>query len=358
MALFRRRYQEDEEYEDEEQTFKKRPITKEFKDLNPKDRKMRKEPPKPWGKKERLWVLIVLIFTIIASGVLAFSARGWKLPGLPRIKLPSLDFFKEETIVIEKDKGRVKDKEESEKIINQFREKTRNLSGVYGLYVVNLDNGFSYGVYEDEEFEPASLNKLPVMALMYEEDESRNLELGTKYTLKNSDKMAGSGSLYGKPAGHILTYRDLVRYMGKESDNTAFNIAKNILGEEKIKAAIKEIGMSNTVILGEKQTTSPSDIGVFFKKLLNNEIVSKESSDEILSYLTDTFYESWLPAGVPENIRVAHKFGRELHVVNDAGVVFAKNPYVVVIMSKGVVEREADETFPILSTMVYEGQTR
>jgi SpoU rRNA methylase family enzyme len=28
-------------------------------------------------------------------------------------------------------------------------------------------------------------------------------------------------------------------------------------------------------------------------------------------------------AGIPQDIRLAHKYGRELHVDNDAGVVFA-----------------------------------
>ena len=55
--------------------------------------------------------------------------------------------------------------------------------------------------------------------------------------------------------------------MGKESDNTAFNVAKNILSEEKVNYVIDEIGMGETVIFGEKQKTSPLDIGLFFQKL-------------------------------------------------------------------------------------------
>ena len=74
-------------------------------------------------------------------------------------------------------------------------------------------------------------------------------------------------------------------------------------------------------------------------------------------YLTDTIYESWVPEGIPDEIDVAHKFGRELHVVNDAGIVFAEEPFVLVIVSKGVVEREADEIFPELARLVFDVET-
>lgn len=365
MLFFRKSKNEDDGYEDEEEhSFAKasegrrrRSKSGKFKDLIPQNKRARKELPKPWGRKERLLVLAVLLLTVTVSMILSFYSRGWKLPGLPRLKLPSFSFFKEETIVIEKDKERTRDRERAKEVVAEFKEKTKKASGVYALYVVNLDSGFSFGVYENEEFIPASLNKLPIMVGMYMESEKGNLSLETKYILKTSDKIAGSGSLYGKPAGYTLTYRDLVRYMGKESDNTAFDIAKNILGEEKIREVIRKIGMKDTEVLGEDQKTTPSDIGLLFNKLWAREIVSKKSADEILEFLTVTIYEDWLAAGVPKEVKVAHKFGREVHVVNDAGVVFGQRPYVVVILSKGVVEQEADEIFPTLSRIVYEGET-
>lgn len=378
MSLFRKEEEDEEYFEDEEREVVRRHRSRQFRDLIPRNKRLRKEPPKPWGKKERLLVLAVLLLTIIASGMLAFSVRDWKLPGLPRLKIPSINFLKEDTIIIEKDKGR--EKENSEKVISQFKEATKNLSGVYGLYVVNLSTGFSYGVYEDESFEPASLNKLPVILGLFMEAQKGNLDLETKYSLKASDKTPGSGSLYGKATGTVLTYRDIARYMGKESDNTAVNIARNILGKEKIEGIVKEIGMTETNVLGDDQYTTPYDVGILFEKLWQarlpapeparkdnvsggrsdggqGEIVSKESADEILGFMTDTIYENWLAAGLPSGTKVAHKFGRELHVVNDAGIVFTSSPYVVVIMSKGVVEREADEIFPTLSKIVYEGQS-
>ena len=50
----------------------------------PQTLRKKKIPKKPWGKKERFFVLFVILLTAGVSGFLALSSRSWKLPGLPR----------------------------------------------------------------------------------------------------------------------------------------------------------------------------------------------------------------------------------------------------------------------------------
>lgn len=356
MALFSKKKNEEEEYEDEEELAPRRKSlrNRDFKDLKPENRKKRKEPPKPWGKAERLLVLIVLVLTAGMSSFLAVQSRGWKLPGIPRIKVPSISipFLGEKTIIIEGDK---KDQEMKEKATVAFKSMTGELSGVYGLYVVRLDDGSNYGVNEKEVFQAASLIKLPVIFATYEEAEGGSIDLDNKYRLKKADKVAGSGSLYGKPEGYLITYRELVRLMGKQSDNTAFNILVKLLGKDKINAVIRELGMIHTSL--DENKTTPEDVGIFFDRLYNGNLISDNSKNEILENLTDTIYEDWLRAGIPEGVRVSHKYGRELHVVNDAGIIFSDKPFVMVVMSKAIVEKEADEIFPVITRTVYEIET-
>jgi len=332
---------------------KKEDLENEPKSSQPKLRrqKRKKEPPKPWGKKERMLVFLVFFLTVSASAVLGLYSRGWKLPGLPRIQMPSvtIPFISEETIIIEGNK------EEAEKAKNAksgFLELTGDYSGIYGLYVVRLGNGSRYGVNEDDVLQAASLIKLPVMIAFYLEQEEGALDLDQKYELKKEDKVAGAGTLYGRPVGHEVTYRELLRLMGKQSDNTAFNIVRNLLGEEKITKTINRIGMINTSL--SENTTSPVDIGVLFEGVYNGNLINEENKEEFFEFLTDTVFESWIVDGVPGEVKVAHKFGRELHVVNDAGIVFSDSPYVVVVMGDRIIEREADELIPQISKMVYE----
>lgn len=347
MSIFG--YKKEEELEEDTSPRK-------IKDLNPENRKRRKEPTRSWGKKERFWILAILLVTVLISGFLALSARNYKLPGLPRISLPQInlgDLFDGETIIIGKKvtpSDRI-NQEKAERIIAAFKQKTGGFSGVYALSLIDLKSGFSFGVNATEEMTAASLIKLPVLVTLYREYERGNIDLETKYALKNSDKIAGSGSLAGRSAGTVLTYRELAKAIGKESDNTAFGIIRRVLGDENINQLMKDIGLAKTNLT--TNTTTPREIGILFQKLWNKEIVSEKNQDEVLNFLTETIYENWIKAGIPEDVRVAHKYGREIHVVNDAGIVFSKDPFVLVIMTDGVVEREADEVIPQLAKMVY-----
>jgi len=73
-----------------------------------------------------------------------------------------------------------------------------------------------------------------------------------------------------------------------------------------------------------------------------------------LADLTTTAFESRIPAGVPEGIRVAHKIGNEVGVISDAGIVFIPDkPFVLVILSQGTNEVIAKEKFPQLVNEIY-----
>jgi len=316
---------------------------------------------KPWSKKERLLVVGVFVGTIVLSGLFALSAREWKIPGLPPLKITSNQFiltniFKSKPVVVQGEAVPTKLREAQKAITDDFKLMTKSLSGVYGIYVVDLTSGVSFGVYENEVFEAASLIKLPVMAMMYQMAEKGELDLEKKYTLKLEDKLGGSGSLYGKPVGYEITYRNLLKLMGQQSDNTAFNVGRKMLGDSSIDNFAGKLGMVKTKI-GTNETT-PSDVGIFFKELWDGNVLKPANKNELLTNLTDTWYENWLPAGTPDTVRVAHKFGKEVHVVNDAGIVFTRDPYVIVILSKGAVEIQADEAIPTISKMVYNHLTQ
>lgn len=106
MSIFGKKEAEEEIEEEFENS---RKITKNLKDLKPENKKKRKEPPKPWGKKERFIILIVLLITTIISATLLFRhdikfEKGEKTHFMPNIDFSSLNIFKGETIVIEKEK--------------------------------------------------------------------------------------------------------------------------------------------------------------------------------------------------------------------------------------------------------------
>jgi hypothetical protein len=112
MALFGRgKKDEDEEYEDDEELEiederEDRKLTRKFKDLRRENRKKRKEPPKPWGKKERLTIFIILVSSILIAGILAISNQAHLSFSISKpsfnFDFSKLNLFKEETIIIQK----------------------------------------------------------------------------------------------------------------------------------------------------------------------------------------------------------------------------------------------------------------
>ena len=286
-----------------------------------KIRKVKKEtPPKPWGKKERFIVLFVLLTTVFGSAALALSAREYKLPGLPRLTFPKFTFtnpFKEEIIQI----GLRKELEIEKKIAQSFTEMTRDLTGLYAFYVIDLNTDEEFGVNEDEIMQAASLIKLPVM--LYSQG-------------KVSD--------------------DKILAMGKKSDNAVFNEIVFKFGKTTLQKYIDTLEMPDTS-LAENETT-PKDVGNLLKKIYLSAQAGEDGSNQILSAITDTIFEDWLVKGIPDDIKVAHKYGRETHVINDAGIVFSDKPYILVLMTQGIVDEEANNIIPQISKMVYDEMTK
>ena len=224
--------------------------------------------------------------------------------------------------------------------------------GVYGICIIDLGKGDTFGINESEVFPAASLMKLPLIYAFYQQVELGKIDPDEQYSLEEKDKIEGTGSVYQQPVGTVYTLHNLVVLLGKQSDNTAQNVLVKILGKEKIQAAIIDLGMKQTSYTNWE--TTPGDVATFWQKLATGQILTSAHRQEIIDFLTDTIFEEQIPAGLPEGIRVAHKVGVDEGVLHDAGVIFADQPFVLVLMSKGVNVSEAEKLFPKITKLVWD----
>ncbi len=297
----------------------------------------------------RKWVLgLVLVTAIISLGFWAWGKRERSLSG---VISPIGESIREIS-----GGGLTTKKVETKEIEERVKDQVDDLQGTYDVYVYNLTSRHSYGLNQDEVFPAASLIKLPVILGLYQEAEAGRIDLEEEYILEAKDKKSGAGVIQYKPAGTKYTYRELAKLMCRYSDNTAFNVVRQLLGDEKIQAIIDDLGMTKTS-LGENET-SPSDIGLFFRKFYAQSLLTRSHRDEIIDYLTKTAYEDRIPAGLPEDIKVAHKIGNETNSFSDAGIVFGKEPFILVILSKDALEKEALEALPEITRIVWEFENR
>lgn len=312
-----------------------------FPKIEPLLKKPRKR--KRLTKSERWIILGVFSLTVLAS-LVAYFASGWTKIR-QRITAPLMI----SNISEEK-------KFDPSPVLQEIESLTKDLRGVYGVYVYRLKDEREYGQHQAEVFPVASLMKLPVILTLYQEAEDGQINLETKYKLQEKDKIGGAGILQSRTAGTTYTYRQLAEFMGQYSDNTANNVLIGILGDKKIQQTIDELGMEKTIF--KDYTTTPQDIGRLFHQLYQGGGVSREHRDEILKFLTKTGFEDRIPTGVPAEVRVAHKIGTEIGVFSDAGIVFARHPFVLVIMSKDAREAEAKEILPKITKAVWEWEQR
>ncbi len=99
-----------------------------------------------------------------------------------------MSVFPQRTVVLS---PHASEREREEIIIKNFSEATKKLSGVYGLYVADLESGYSFGIEKSTKFEAASLIKLPVMVGMFLAEEEGKLDLDSIYKLRKEDKIRG-----------------------------------------------------------------------------------------------------------------------------------------------------------------------
>ena len=156
--------------------------------------------------------------------------------------------------------------------------------GIYGVYSLNLEKKEVVSIREKESFPAASLIKLPIVYTLYQQAQEGKINLEEKYTLREEDKVGGAGSLYQKEAGAVYSYRELARFCGKQSDNTAAAILEKFLGVEAIEATIRRLGMENTSFF--RRQTTPEDIALFWQKLWEGDL--KENIGRNFDSLTET----------------------------------------------------------------------
>ncbi|HET7099453.1 MAG TPA: hypothetical protein VFI61_04455 [Patescibacteria group bacterium] len=110
MGIFGKKRDEDDYEEDDELELEndqeERKLTRKFKDLNPENKKKRIEPPKPWGKKERLIILTIFLSTLIIAGILSLTSRNIVFSGFnfnfEKPNFSSFNIFKDGVIEIRK----------------------------------------------------------------------------------------------------------------------------------------------------------------------------------------------------------------------------------------------------------------
>lgn len=239
------------------------------------------------------------------------------------------------------------------------------------VYFRDMQNGPTLGIDEYADYAPASLLKLPLLLAYYKFEETNpgTLDIQVEF---DSQQSAPDDLVQQIPTKNPVQpntpykIRELLDHMIKYSDNQAYYVLVNYLSQltpnqELLKQTYLDLGIVAPEQIFQ-QTISVKAYSSIFLQLYNSSFFDKNSTSEsALQLLTETDFSNGIQAGVPNNIKVAHKFGeregfadgtRQLH---DCGIVYyPKNPYLLCIMTQGKNINSLQQVIKEISQQFYE----
>lgn len=229
------------------------------------------------------------------------------------------------------------------------------LDGVVGVTIIDLATDRSFGVNGDLLFTQASAIKVPILVELLQQSDAGRFSLDDPVTVEAADITGGSGILQQLTPGAVtMTIRDVATLMIVVSDNTATNMMIDLVGMERVNATMQDLDLDATRLQRKMMDTgawqqnrenlsTPNEAARLLAQLYRGDILHRQSCDEILRILSIP-KSGRIRAGLPDNIRVAHKTGSVGGVVVDNGIVYVENrPFVVAVMTNWVTDPDAAE---------------
>lgn len=227
---------------------------------------------------------------------------------------------------------------------------TINNSNV-SIYVRNLRDGADLGINEDQGYYPASLNKMLAAIVIARKIEKGELSFDTIVQLNESDRISTFGQLY-KSKEKELPLRVFFEEMLKNSDNTAFYVLlRHYSNDTEVSFVLNYLNYfsfdtySNQNKPADVGETSADSMANVFTSLYLSTLLQPKDSEYILSLLTKDVFDIKKIANIPDDIRIAHKFGYnygDKKVFHDCGIMYIDRSRIFYcVMTKDLDKTEA-----------------
>jgi len=200
-----------------------------------------------------------------------------------------------------------------------------------------------------ELFHQVKQRKLQLDDTLVITNQFRSIVDGSPYKLDPADD--SEAELYNSK-DETRTLAQLAELMITISSNFATNLLVERLGVEEIRAEVHALGADGMNVLrgvedskafekGMNNTTTARGLAILMTAIAEGKAVDAESSQQMAAILGRQKFNQAIPAGLPRGIRVAHKTGDITKVHNDAAIVYAKRPFVLVVLVRGIAEEKA-----------------
>jgi beta-lactamase class A len=242
----------------------------------------------------------------------------------------------------------------------ELRSQTKPYGDSFGFFFEYLPTGTTIGVNEKNEFFAASLFKVPVTMAYYKFLERTNSieDLDKELTVESDDVDTQWGSLWKLGPGSKIKMSEVIRLTLEESDNTAARMIAERVQDQDFSDVYQGLDIDLKTASGGAVLTAKNYTSIL-KALYFSSVLNRDNSNQILDYLSKSNFNDQLVAGVPKDIKVAHKIGEYVDengktAYMDCGIVYVpRRPYSLCMISVSD-EKTAAERMSDLSRSVYQ----
>jgi beta-lactamase class A len=211
----------------------------------------------------------------------------------------------------------------------------------------------------DEPFHAASTVKLAVLIELYHQVRLHKATLDETLVVRNDFKSLVDGSRFSlspdddseaqlyQAVGERRTLAQLSELMITVSSNLAANLLIDRLGVDNIRASMHSLGadamnvrrgLEDTKAFqqGLNNTTTANALLKIMDAIARGHAVDAAASRQMAEVLSRQTDNDEIPAGLPAGLRIAHKTGQITKIQHDAAIVYARRPFVLVILTRGI----------------------
>ena len=211
----------------------------------------------------------------------------------------------------------------------------------------------------DRSFHAASTMKVPVQIEAWRRVRDTDLSMDSTLEVKNSFRSIVDGTLYSieddsddaiyKRLGERMTISELIYQMITVSSNLATNLLIDFLGADSVQQTVDSLGAPQMKVLrgvedlkaferNLSNTTTAPALATLLEAVRQGQAVGPAADSSMVAVLLQQAFNEMIPAGLPPDVRVAHKTGQITRIHHDAAIIYPPNapPYVVVILIEGL----------------------
>ncbi|HNW93510.1 MAG TPA: class A beta-lactamase-related serine hydrolase, partial [bacterium] len=202
----------------------------------------------------------------------------------------------------------------------QVREQAAVAGATVSVVVRDLQRGDAVYERKDVIMPAASIIKVPIMVAVFSGIDRGELTLTDTLVLREQDKADGSGILRYCTTGSVWSVYELLRLMIDKSDNTATDMLIARLGQERINARMRELGLTATRVRrrildydaigrGVENTTTAYEISRLLELIYRGQAAAPDSCRRMMDILLLQEYNDRIPRFLFDGVWVVHKTG-------------------------------------------------